>query len=216
MACAVDYDGETILLFNRAGSEYVQIINGKASGRFPLNSPAGKLSGCPFTKIGAAQGLMGELYIYDEAGTKFAIKRSNGSWSPITSLDDWGHPFRMGGAGSPAGVGAALQEYIQGQSLHWAIHFNRTGDQYLWYASGQPPTFSREFNTFEYGSSRFEGDMPFLTVGAALGFQTHSADIFPEATTHGVSLMQVLFNSTGTACVFYSPAFGFSEVFTLI
>ena len=190
-AVVTQYNGDDVLLFNKAGTEYAEIRGGEIVDVNTLGAgDNGRLAGCPIDTVGAAHGLTGQIRIYSKDGMQYTVQEPGSpDWWAVRTVSQMAggtHPFKDPSGGGPAGVGAVLQGPNTGGSQQ-SIHFNMVGNRWT-RAIGSG---FQQFNTLnEWGGSGY--DLPFAKVGAAVR-------IFRNGRRE-----EVLFNGEGTHFVIYT------------
>lgn len=210
-ACAIDPDQSNVLLFSKDGERYAQIVNGAVQNIYGLEEQEGRLAGCPFDAVSAAQIFNETIFVFDREGKNYATLNTNGAWSPVFPLSVWGadgqHPFLNPSAGEAGVVGAALF-YTGGRS----IHFNSLGTKWAVYnPTVGGGTFGPVSSLEDWGGNVFF--IPFPSVGAALQVRTNE-QIFDGLT--GYQYYQILFNKDGTRFAIYHGQKGFTDVYDLV
>ena len=192
-AVATEADGDNVLLFNRAGTEYAQIVGGQVQDVFTLGDPddTGRLAGCPISPAGAAQGLNDQIRIFSQDGLSYVWQLPGTlEWGEVRDLSLWGidgtHPFLDANGGAEAGVGVAFQSRV-GPDAH-SIHFNKAGNRWI---SAINESFSELRTLDDWGGPNY--DLPFASIGAGLRVQYQG------------QRYEVLFNATGTRFVVFPP-----------
>ncbi|MEL6252171.1 MAG: thiol-activated cytolysin family protein [Bacteroidota bacterium] len=148
----------TVILFNKAGTEYYEmdLTSLSYTGPFNLDDPNAPLKDHPFDAIGAAQLLSnGGLYFHDINGIFFTHINPDRSYGNTYPLSQWGnnnHPWDL------QGIEAACEDVGD-----WNMHFKKDGTKYIYYntVTGE---IKAERNLNEFG---IDG-IPHDAVGAAL------------------------------------------------
>ena len=211
-ACAIDSEQDNVILFNQAGTDYAQIIDGEVQGIFQLGDPGdqGRLAGCPIAPAGAAQVLGEQIRIFSRDGLSYVWQLADGTWGAIRGLDLWGvdgqHAFLEDNFGGPAGVGAAFQSrWISPGTTLRSVHFNQAGNRYVVYTGD---TYEGPHALEEWGGNT--NSIPFAQVGPGIHINT-SEQI---GASNETGRYEFLFNKAGTAFTIFGAG-GFTEVYTI-